>query len=80
MIGLACVTMSVAVLALPAAHDFIGLATHAAIGAAAYGFSLLALNFFDARTRASAVFQSISRKLRVFVHTSFTDRADVRSR
>jgi hypothetical protein len=72
--------MTLGVLALPAATNFVTLVAHACAGAAIYGVSLLALNFFDARRRASALFQSIAARLRVLVHTSFTDRADVRSR
>jgi O-antigen/teichoic acid export membrane protein len=79
-IGLACAIMTGALWALPPAKDFIGLCASAAFGAALYGISLLALNFFDVRTRASAVLQSLWVRLRLFVHTLFTDRADARPR
>lgn len=60
------------------ANTTFSLVTHVLLGAFAYAIAAIALNIFNARTRASALLQTLSRRLAAFVHPFFTVRTNVR--
>ena len=78
--ALACAIMALEITALPAPSGFLGIAAIAGIGAITYGVAALALDLFDLRARASAVFQRLARMMEGSVEASFTDQADAAPR
>ncbi len=74
--ALACAIMAAEVTALPPLTGVLGIVALAGVGALTYGVAALALDLFDLRGRASAVFQRLARTMARSVETSFTDEAD----